>query len=270
MAAEPHLTRFTSSDVTLLGDTARPGGVTLAFTERTGGCSPEPYASLNLGSRVGDEPANVEENLRRVLAALGAEHLASRLVRPKQVHGSNVLVVEDGSDEALAGARQAASEGADAIVCTERDVPVLLCFADCVPVVLVAEGGFAVVHSGWRGTLARIASKALGVLVERTGAAPSEVLCYVGPHIGGPDYEVSADLVRTFRDEFGPEVALDDRHLDLGAAVRRALLDAGVAAGHIDDSCPSTASCTERFYSYRAEGGTCGRHGALAVMLGGE
>ena len=50
--------------------------------------------------------------------------------------------------------------GADAVVCTVPGVPVLLCFADCVPVVVVCSGGFAVVHSGWRGTYAEIAGTA--------------------------------------------------------------------------------------------------------------
>ncbi|MBQ6411515.1 MAG: laccase domain-containing protein, partial [Atopobiaceae bacterium] len=53
----PVLTRRTVGGVTLLGDEHRPGGVTLAFTERTGGVSQPPYASLNLGSRCGDDPA---------------------------------------------------------------------------------------------------------------------------------------------------------------------------------------------------------------------
>ena len=49
------LTRQTSGGVTLLTDESRPGGVTLAFTERTGGASSTPYASLNLGARCGDK-----------------------------------------------------------------------------------------------------------------------------------------------------------------------------------------------------------------------
>ena len=53
----PSLTRYVANGVTLLGDTSRPGGVTFAFTERTGGVSKAPYASLNLGSRCGDDPA---------------------------------------------------------------------------------------------------------------------------------------------------------------------------------------------------------------------
>ena len=50
------------------------------------------------------------------------------------------------------------------------------------------------------------------------------------------------------------------------AAVRAALVEAGMRDDAILDDCPSTASTTRRFYSYRAEGGTCGRHGAIAVL----
>lgn len=268
MAAEPHLSRYASLDVTLLGDTCRPSGVTLAFTERTGGYSRPPYASLNLGDACGDDPQAVEANRRRALEALGAEHLMDRLVNPRQVHGDELLVVADGSDEAVARARAEAREGVDAVVCTAQDVPVLLCFADCVPVVLVAPGGFAVVHSGWRGTEKRIAAKALSVLLRETGASADEVLCYVGPHIGADDYEVSEELAQRFAVGFGQDVVRAGNRLDLGAAVRRALVEAGVRGEAISDECPSTASCTGRFFSYRAEGGTCGRHGAIAVRLG--
>lgn len=269
MVVTPHLTRYASHGVTLLGDTRRPGGVTLAFTERTGGFSRSPYASLNLGDACGDDAATVAANRRLMLAALGAEGLEGRLVNPLQVHGSDVLVVSDGSDAAVTKARSDAREGVDAIVCTVTDVPVLLCYADCVPVVLVAPGGFAVVHSGWRGTIARISERALRKLVEAVGCDASEVLCYIGPHISAADYEVSATLAERFVGEFGPDVVSGDNHLDLGLAIRQTLVGAGVRGEAIYDECPSTASTTSRFFSYRAEGGTCGRIGAVAVMIDG-
>ncbi len=269
MAITPQLTRYRCADVTLLGDLRRPRGVTLAFTERTGGRSHGPYASLNLGSACGDDPASVEANRQAALGALGVAALSRRLVVPRQVHGREVLVVSSADDAAVAQARHDARSGVDAVVCTAPDVPVLLCFADCVPLVLVAPGGFAVVHSGWRGTIARIAAVALQELVSQVGCAPREVLAYVGPHIGADDYEVSAELAERFRAEFGDDVVPTDRHVDLGLAVRRTLVDAGVEEASLDDSCPSTASCTQRFFSFRAEGGTCGRHGALAVMCDG-
>lgn len=264
----PSLSRYVESGVTLLGDTRRPNGVTFAFTERTGGVSSAPYASLNLGSHCGDDPARVAENRARALAALGASAIADRLVEPRQVHGDEVVVVDSASPAALEQARELAQAGADAIVCTAPGVPVLLCFADCVPIVLTAPGGFAVVHSGWRGTLARIGAKALSVLCERAGCVPADVTAYVGPHVSGNDYEVSPELLATFEGEFGTmmHVAETVSNLDLSAAIRCALVQAGADPARIVDTCPSTVSNTDRFYSYRAEGGLCGRHAAIAYL----
>lgn len=262
------LTRQTSGGVTLLSDETRPSGVTLAFTERSGGVSAAPYASLNLGARCGDDPARVAENRRLALVALGAEDLLDRLVVPHQVHGDHVVVVRSAEPDVLAAARAGAESGADAVVCTASDVPVLMCFADCVPVVLVAPGAFAVVHSGWRGTMARIVAKAARALSEQAGADAGEIRAYVGPHVLARDYEVSAELAARFAAEFGPGVIVGERNLDLSAALAATLAEAGVGEGSVAWCGDSTASTTPRFFSYRAEGGVCGRHGALAVMGG--
>ena len=129
------------------------GPVAFGFTERTGGVSKPPFASLNLGSHVGDAPEAVQENRRRVLAALGCEEALGRLIVPNQVHGDHVVTVSSSDAAALGEARAEATAGADAVVCTVPGVPVLLCFADCVPVIVVCPGGFAVVHSGWRARM---------------------------------------------------------------------------------------------------------------------
>ena len=262
----PSLERYQSGEVTLLSDARVAGGVTFAFTERTGGVSEAPYASLNLGDACGDDPARVAENRRRALGAIGADGLAGRLVTPRQVHGDKVVRVASGDDGAVRAAAREAREGADAVVCTAEGVPVLLCFADCVPVVLVCPGGFAVVHSGWRGTMARIVAKAARALSEQAGADAGEIRAYVGPHVLARDYEVSAELAARFAAEFGPGVIVGERNLDLSAALAATLAEAGVGEGAVAWCEDSTASTTPRFFSYRAEEGTCGRHGALAVM----
>lgn len=264
--AGAQLTRGAFRGVALLGDERRPGGVTFAFTERGGGVSEGEFSSLNLGDRCGDDPQRVAENRRLALEALGATGLEARLVNPVQVHGDHVVVVTDGSDEGVRRAQAEAREGADAVVCAVADVPVLLCYADCVPVVLVAPGAFAVVHSGWRGTIARISAKALAVLCEVSGVTPAEVNAYVGPHIAGEDYEVSPELLARFVDEFGAGVALPGTCLDLGVAVRDTLLAAGIAPDAIAAVGVSTAQATDRFFSYRSTDGRCGRHGALAYL----
>lgn len=261
----PELVRGTSRGVTLLGDPIRPGGVTLTFTERVGGVSAGCYESLNLGSRVGDDPDSVRENRRRALVAVGAGSLQDRLVCPNQVHGDRVVVV-GGDCLTVEEAQGEVAKGCDAVVCLEPNVPVLLCYADCVPVVLAAEGGFAVIHSGWKGTRARISGKALRVLVQKTGCDSAQVRAYIGPHIGVEDYEVSEELANTFAEEFGSGVIAGERNLDLAAAIRATLEEEGVPPASIACVRESTASHTDRFFSYRAQGGSCGRHGALAWM----
>ena len=265
----PSLERHRTCGVTLLCDPAAAGGVTFGFSERSGGVSEGPYESLNLGSRCGDDPARVAENRRRALAALGAGDVAGRLVCPHQVHGTHVVAVRSDEPDELDRARAEAAAGADVVVCTAARVPVLLSFADCVPVVLVAPGGFAIAHSGWRGTLARVAAVAARALAGATGADPGELCAYVGPHVGPADYEVSPELAARFADEFGPGALVGERNLDLGWCVRAALAGAGVAASQVATCEDSTASCPDRFFSYRASGGSCGRHGALAVLADG-
>ena len=257
------LGRYESHNVTLIGASGS-GGVTFAFTERWGGCSRDAFASLNLGDACGDDPTCVDANRERALAAIGAGAFASSLVNPKQVHGTHIVRVR--SREGLEAAQTEARAGADAIVCTLVGVPVLLCYADCVPVILVGEGGFAVVHSGWRGSLGRIGAKAARALSHELACDVSDITAYVGPHIREADYAVSPELITQFCDEFGAEASADGEHLNLCHAVTRALADEGVT--NVVDACPdvSTSASPERFFSYRASGGACGRTGALAVM----
>ena len=222
--------------------------VRFAFTERAGGVSEDAYSSLNLGSHVGDDPFAVQENRRRALEAMGAAECEHNLLVPNQVHGDHIVAVTSNGADDLEDVREQIAAGCDAIVCTAHNVPVLLCFADCVPVVLVAPGGFAVVHSGWKGTIARISAN-------------------IGPHILGDEYEVSQELMDRFAAEFSCIDASTSRMLDLSAAIREALVDVGVDADDIVDTQLSTVRQNDRFYSYRNEDGTCGRHAAIGVML---
>lgn len=260
-----HLERVTASHgVTMVGRFSGP--VSFGFTERAGGVSPAPYDSLNLGGRVGDDPARVAENRRRVLEALGIEDALPNLIEPHQVHGARVLTVSSADPADLALLRRDAARGCDGVVCTAPGVPVLLCFADCVPIVLTAPRGFAVLHSGWRGTYARIASVGARALAEAAGCDMAQVRAFIGPHILGDEYEVSPELMERFAREFSCVDASSGRLLDLSACIVEALAAAGVPAGNVLDTALSTMSLPGRFFSYRASGGRCGRHAAVACL----
>ncbi|MCI8468234.1 MAG: laccase domain-containing protein [Eggerthellaceae bacterium] len=248
---------------------ARHTGVRVAFTGRPGGVSEGAYASLNLGSHVDDDPAAVAENRRLLMAALGAPGMP--LVVPNQVHGTRLVDVESADAAALAEARALAAEGADGLVVSAPGVAALLCFADCVPVIIVSPTGrFAVVHAGWRGVEASIAPKALAALARldrREGgpAAPGPGACnvYLGPHIRRECFECGDDVVALFAGRFGKGVA-QGRCVDLAAALRADLEAAGASPERIADAGVCTRCHPDEYFSYRASGGVCGRHGAVA------
>jgi YfiH family protein len=229
------------------------------FPLRHGGASPAPFDSLNLGGSTGDAVGHVEENLRRLAAAGGFS--LGRLHTVSQVHGNRVVEAPEGMDGP--GARPAFTE-ADGVWTGRAGDVVGVRVADCVPLLLEAPRARKVsaVHSGWKGTEARIAARAVEALVA-AGADPSEIRACVGPHIRACCYEVSPELAERFRAGFGEGVLRPGPrglpHLDLAAAVVQTLREVGVPEGQLEVLTACTA-CTPGFFSHRRDAGRTGRH----------
>ena len=240
----------------------------LGFSRRQGGVSEPPYDGLNLGDHVEDDPMAVAENRALLLDAAGLG--STRLLTLNQVHGDVVLALDDDAAAAWEEVARAGAAGADGVAVAVPDVTALLCFADCTPVIVVSpSGAYAVAHAGWRGALAGIPAKAVATLAAldvRAGRAvdPSEYNAYVGPHIGAECYECGPDLVGRFVERFGASCARGADHLDLEAAVRASLAEAGIAPERIASSGECTACRDDLYFSYRKSGGRCGRHSAFA------
>lgn len=242
-------------------------GIGIAFTERGGGVSSAPYHSLNLAGHVGDDPSCVDRNRDALVESIGIGTLRDRLTTAEQVHGTRVVEV----DQLLAGTGAFVSRGTPSIPATdalwtrERGVPLLLLYADCVPVVLARPSvpAVAVVHAGWRGAAAGI----VGETARALGALPGndDLFAFVGPHIGPCCYEVGVECLSHFSNTFVTITEVSP-HLNLGAAVAADLERSGVPRGRQCHLGICTAHNTDRFFSYRADGLT-GRHGALAVIL---
>ena len=266
-----------SACLTALTDEAlfRAVGVRIAFTNREGGVSEGPYASLNCALHVDDDPAAVTCNHRIVLQAIGAPH--ARLIVPNQVHGTHVVCVGAVSDtyssvreprDEVAIAQREASEGADAVVVGVSGVAALMNFADCLPLILVApDGSFAVAHAGWRGAVARVASKAALALADMSGLAPHEFNAYIGPHIRSECFEVGGEVAQAFEAVYGCVALPDKCHVSLANAVTADLMGVGLDERRIADAHVCTKCSAQRYFSYRAENGVCGRHAAVAVRV---
>ncbi|MEC4176399.1 polyphenol oxidase family protein [Adlercreutzia sp. R7] len=267
---QPTLQARVSAGLSFLTDEPlfRATGVRMGFSRRQGGVSEPPYDGLNLGTHVGDDAAAVAENRVRLQGAAGLGGTA--LLTLNQVHGNRVLALPERDAAVFSSVTAAAEEGADGVAVAAPGVTALLCFADCTPVIVVSPtGAFAVAHAGWRGALAGIPAEAVQALValdDQVGAqtSPADFNAYIGPHICPSCYECGAELVGRFVDRFGPACAHEGDHLNLEAAVRASLAEAGVACDRIAAAGECTACCDDRYFSYRKSGGCCGRHSAFA------
>jgi len=269
---QPVLERASAQGVAFWTDPElqRSAGVVIAFSERGGGASRHPFTGLNLAGHVGDEPDVVDANRELFLRAIGVERMLGSLTTADQVHGTNVTEVEDtlaGSGACVVGGRPPIADS-DALATTLSGVGLLLFFADCVPIVLVAPGpAIAVVHAGWRGALGGIAGDAARRLAAIARCETRELSAYVGAHIGPCHYEVDEEIMSRFVGEFDTFARAESGGLDLGSVVSVSLTRSGVDSCRIAALGTCTAESTERFFSYRAEGGLTGRHGAFACIL---
>lgn len=241
--AGPGLTRGGAGAVYVVPD-PEPEGARIWFFTRLGGASSEPYDSLNVSKKVGDDPSTVDENISIIRSAMGGRH--SAWVR--QVAGDGVARV---SEAGFAGE-------ADALVTGEDNLCLVVAVADCVPVALVGERGVAMVHSGWRGTLSGISGKAARSMGDKG------VRAYVGPGIRECCYEVSEELAVRFAAKYGAGV-VSGRHLSLPEAIRTDLERSGVEEIHDLGLCSGCRP--DLFYSHRKQGPLTGRNLAAVAKV---
>jgi purine-nucleoside/S-methyl-5'-thioadenosine phosphorylase / adenosine deaminase len=254
--------------------------------------------STRIGLATWNTPAAVAANRRLLLAAVGAPHMP--LASLRQVHSDVAHVVGPPRERQSPDWRLPVPAG-DAAITRCAGVLVSVQSADCVPVLLADTRRriVAAVHAGWRGTLARVTVKTLGRMQQEFGTRPQDIVAALGPAIGGCCYQVGPEVARAFASQFacaaewfdGPfaQLAWGDEpnplpwlnmmppghqpepervNLDLRAANRRQLVDAGVPAKRIAVSALCTRCRADLFFSYRREGPGTGRLMAVIGIRG--
>lgn len=236
-------------------DWPAPARVHAVSTTRGGGVSAGACASLNLGEHVGDDPARVAENRRRLVTALQLRNEPRWL---QQVHGIRVARLEGAPVAAPADAAVTARAGEACVVTT----------ADCLPVLFCDRAGtrVAAAHAGWRGLAAGVLEAAVAAM----DAPAGELLAWMGPAIGPKAYEVGEELRQAFvsRDPkaaaaFAPGRGPGKWWCDLYMLARQRLEAMGMKQIHGGGSCTYTEQ--ERFFSFRRDG-ECGRMATLVWL----
>jgi len=277
---------FNKFDWLIHGFSARPGGVSKLETSRTG--QSEKETVLNLGFTDWDHRDRVEANRRHFQEALGCDDEC--LITLRQVHSDVVHVIRESQPVILKG---------DALATRTPGFLLSIQTADCVPILLVdpRHRAVAAVHAGWRGTLARIAAKAVGRMTMEFETRPGDVLAALGPAIGRCCYEVGPDVTKEFAAQFpdaaqwfdGPFDILASGedpnplpwltmmppghqppplrcHLDLHAANSAILAETGVQHKNVFVSEFCTSCRTDLFFSYRGEATTGRMMAAIGVV----
>lgn len=214
-----------------------PEGAGALFSSRHGGVSHDPYASLNLGNGVGDDPSAVGENRRRLAEHVGVP--VDRLLFMRQVHGASVAVPD--------GAWPGEPPEVDALVTGTRGLALAVLVADCVPV-LLADADAGVVAAAHAGRAGMVAGVVPATVVRMRALGAREIVASLGPAICGGCYQLSGDLAESVADAV-PAAAATTRDgkpaADVPAGVTAQLEDAGVRV--LERTAPCTVESRHHF-----------------------
>ncbi len=237
------------------------------FSTRMGGTSTGHLASMNLsfGREGPGNEETVRENFRRLGAAAG--FAPENLILSDQTHTTNVRRVGR-KDRGTGFLRPLNWTDVDGFITDEPECVLSTFYADCVPLYFAdpRHRAIGLSHSGWRGTAQKMGAQTIRAMGEAFGTRPEDLRCGIGPSICRDSYEVGEDVAGYFREEFLVDRGNGKFLLDLWAANKAVLIEAGVRAEHIEISNLCTACNPDLLFSHRASRGRRGNLGAFLMI----
>ena len=225
-------------------------------TTRAGGVSEPPFDTFNLGDHVGDDPAAVAANRKRLANTIGLAD--DRIIWMNQVHGDRVMTI--------AGPRSGAVGDTDALVTATPRLALAVVTADCVPLLLAdaRAGVVAAVHAGRVGAQKGVVVRAVETMLA-TGARTEDISALLGPAVSGANYEVPEAMAAAVEATLPGSRTTSSRGtaaLDLRAGIARQLRELGIEA---IDSDPRCTVDDPMLFSHRRQNPT-GRLASLVWM----
>jgi len=239
-------------------------GVTAMSTCRGCVVEEDSYSGFNACHYTGDAQEHVMQCREQLCAMLGIGR--DNLIIPRQTHSLNVAVIDSIPFDAQR------LENIDALVTTLSGVAIAINTADCVPLLFADEVNkvIGVAHSGWKGTVGRIASKTVNTMLQ-CGASLLHIKVAMGPCICGDCFEVGHEVVEQFEKNgfHSPQVILNQYqprpHIDLPQACRQALLEIGIRDENITLPTDCSRCNPQKFFSARRLGINSGRTLTIAI-----
>ncbi|HVA89813.1 MAG TPA: polyphenol oxidase family protein [Chloroflexota bacterium] len=236
--------------------------VTHAIFTRRGGVSAPPLDSLNVSYSVGDNLEAVAENRARCAAALGLT--SSVIVSAGLIHKAAVARVEHAVLQPLPDGSRLV-EDVDGLITAKPGIGLLITAADCLQVLLYDPEipAIGIAHAGWRGLAAGVVSATVAAMTLAFGSRPAHMLAGIGPGLG-PCCAQFTDPTHELPSWFAPYI--HGRHVDLWAAARAQLADAGLERPHIEQHALCTVCNRDQFFSHRGDHGRTGRFAAIIAL----
>ncbi len=243
-----------------------------AISTRFSGISNGSFESLNLALHVGDDQQNVIANRRIFCEALDLNF--TRLTTAQQVHADYIAVVKEQDAGKGSQAYEDALPQTDALITNIPNLPLMLCYADCVPVLIAdpVNRAVGVIHAGWKGTVSLIVQKTIAAMNKEYGTEAKHCLAGIGPAIGPCCYQVDSTVINSLAENFTSWSAVVTSNgngrwnLNLWQANILQLEQCGIPEFNIISSNICTSCNRSLFYSYRADDKITGRLGALIAI----
>jgi len=240
--------------------------LTHAIFTRQGGISPYPYISLNVGGTSGDSKDNVVENRRRMFDCMKLP--VESIFDVWQVHGKEIVYTRNPRP------LNTEHKPADIILTDQPGITLFMRFADCVPIFLYdpQKKAIGIVHAGWQGTVLKAAEIAVESMTRLFRSNPKDIIAGIGPSIGPDHYEVGNKVTKAVEENLKflkDEVVIqksDKKFFDLWKSNEIVLQASGLK--QIETAKLCTACNLSDWYSYRKEGASSGRFGAMIGLTG--
>jgi YfiH family protein len=196
-------------------------------------------------------------------------------VMQRQIHSDRVQIVDAGDRGKGVYTCDDALDDSDAMITNCKNVCLFLFAADCIPVLIYdpIKGVVGAAHSGWKGTVKKIAQKTIEAMGQTYGTKPEDVIVGIGPSIGVSNYEIGSDVATAVELSYGTTEGVlklnpttGNFHLDMLYAVRTQLREIGINDDHIEPSDLCTYEQEGLFFSARKNKNT-GRFGAGIMLI---
>lgn len=208
----------------------------------------------NLAFHVEDNEINVIKNRQNLALKLAYKY--EDLVYMNQVHGANIIVVDENSPKLI--------DNCDSIITRSKNLPLMVMVADCIPI-LMFDGKkeiIAAIHAGRNSTFLEISKKTAEIFIENFSSNPKDISVVLGASIQKCCYEVSDELSKIVENSFGKEF-VENNHIDLQGINKKQLNDLGIKNIEISDIC--TKCGNKPYFSYRKDKKT-GRFAGIIIL----